>query len=400
MLDLINPGARLFVGSATNEPAGVLSELTAMSLPSELTFVQFPIGGLNRFDFTSFGPNSRAEVFFMTPDLARAKYPEHVKFMPMQMRWVFDYLSQDLDVALIQVAYDAQGTLRLGPNVDFLPAVLSHVPVVIAELNRAIQAPAGCPQISPERIDCLIETNRPVATMVPPKIDEAAAEIGRLVGDLVRDGDCLQTGIGAIPAAILTQLEDKHDLGMHGGLIDDAGMRLIQRGNINGARKGVDTHRHITGIGMGSQDMLDWLAETPSVVFRGADYTHELRVIAQIENFVSVNSALQVDLFGQINAEFAGGRQISGTGGSVDFMRAAKASSGGRSIVAMQATARGGTLSRIVPQVDMVTALRTDVDMVVTEYGIADLRHTDSRGRVDALIEIAAPQFRDELRNP
>ena len=119
----------------------------------------------------------------------------------------------------------------------------------------------------------------------------------------------------------------------------------------------------------------------------------------QLPNFVSINSAVEIDLYGQVNAEFAGGRQISGTGGSVDFMRGAKASAGGRSIVAMNATARGGSVSRIVPTVDMVTALRTDVDMVVTEFGVARLQHLPNRARAEALIEIAAPQFRDELRD-
>jgi 4-hydroxybutyrate CoA-transferase len=152
-------------------------------------------------------------------------------------------------------------------------------------------------------------------------------------------------------------------------------------------------------MALGSRELLDWLAQTPTVQFRGADYTHETSVIGQLSRFVSVNSAVEVDLYGQINAEVAGGRQISGTGGSVDFMRAARASAGGRSVVAMTATARGGTVSRIVPKVELVTALRTDVDVVVTEYGVARLRDAPVRARAEALIEIAAPQFRDELRS-
>jgi 4-hydroxybutyrate CoA-transferase len=208
----------------------------------------------------------------------------------------------------------------------------------------------------------------------------------------------LQTGIGAIPAAILSQLTNKNDLGMHGGLIDDGGMALIQSGNLTGSRKRIDTGRHITGMALGSDQLMQWLATRRDVVFRGANHTHEVSVIRQLEGFVSVNSAVEVDLFGQVNAEVAGGRQISGTGGSVDFMRAAKASKGGRSIVAMNATARGGSVSRIVPNVEMVTALRTDVDTVVTEYGVAQIKDLPNAARAQALIEIAAPQFRDELR--
>jgi len=167
---------------------------------------------------------------------------------------------------------------------------------------------------------------------------------------------------------------------------------------MTGRAKPVDRGQHVTGMALGSAALLEWLARRGDVAFRGADHTHEVRVIRDIPNFVSINSAVEIDLVGQVNAERVGGRQISGTGGSVDFMRAAKASKGGRSIVAMTATARGGSVSRIVPRVDLVTALRTDIDLVVTEYGVADLKHASTAARVDALIEIAAPAFREGLR--
>ncbi|GIS19767.1 MAG: hypothetical protein CM15mP120_16830 [Pseudomonadota bacterium] len=359
--------------------------------------MQFPIAGLNGVDFTTWNDSADLTTFFMTPTLAKADV-QRIHYLPMQMRAVFDYLAKDVDVCLLQVAHDRNGVLRVGPNVDFVAAVLSGARIVIAELNRHIVAPLGCPRIESAQIDYLFESDRSLATMATPKIDEAAQSIGKLVAGLINDGDCVQTGIGAIPAAILNELSAKNDLGLHGGLIDAGGMRLIEAGNVNGARKAIDRGLHITGMALGDSELFDWLADQPSVVFRGADHTHEVSAIAELDNFVSINSAVEVDLFGQVNAEFAGGKQISGTGGSVDFMRAAKASKGGRSIVAMNATARGGTVSRIVPQVDMVTALRTDVDIVVTEFGVAQLKNLPNRQRQDALIEIAAPQFRDELR--
>ena len=397
--EFIESGQRIFVSGGTNEPASLLDALREAKLPRALNFIQFPIGGLNQTDFTAFNDTARVTTFFMTPALAKADL-DRVEYLPMQMRATYDYLLDDLDVALIQIGRDRHGDLRLGPNVDFLDAVLSSADTVIAELNHQLVVPAGCPKISPERLDCIFESDRPVPEMQPPQLDDAALEIGRLVGDLIQDGDCIQTGIGAIPAAILAQLKDKSDLGMHGGLIDDAGMALIRNGNVTGARKGIDTGFHITGAAMGTHELIEWLGETPRVLFRSANHTHEVAAIRQLDNFVSVNSAVEIDLDGQINAEYAGGRQISGTGGSVDFMRAAKASNGGRSIVAMNATARGGTVSRIVRRVEMVTALRTDVDLVVTEYGVADLKNLPVRARHAALIDIAAPQFRDELRNP
>ena len=320
-----------------------------------------------------------------------------VNYLPMQMRATYDYLATNVDVYLLQVAYDQESRLRVGPNLDFHESVLAQNPTVIAQLNPSMVAPAGSPLMNPALIDVMIENDVSAPALAPATIDEAAQEIGRLVAGLIRDGDCLQTGIGAIPAAILNQLTDKNDLGMHGGLIDDGGMRLIQQGNLTGAQKAIDTGKHITGMALGSDELMQWLATQRNVVFRGASHTHEVSAIRQLDGFVSVNSAVEVDLFGQVNAEMARGRQISGTGGSVDFMRAAKASKGGRSIVAMNATARGGSVSRIVPKVEMVTALRTDVDTVVTEYGVAQIKDLPNRARAEALIQIAAPQFRDEL---
>jgi 4-hydroxybutyrate CoA-transferase len=397
LVNLLAPGQRVFVAGSSNEPTGLLQAMAELDLPERLNFIQFPIAGLNGVDFTAWNDSANLTTFFMTPTLAKAD-AARVHYLPMQMRAVFDYLAKDVDVCLLQVAYDRDGVLRLGPNVDFAASALSSAKVVIAELNRGITAPLGCPRIELAQLDYVFESDRALAAMATPKIDDAAQAIGKLVAELINDGDCLQTGIGAIPAAILNELSTKNDLGLHGGLLDAGGQRLIETGNVNGARKAMDQGLHITGMALGDGDLFDWLADQQTVIFRGADHTHEVSAIAQLDNFVSINSAVEVDVFGQVNAEYAGGKQISGTGGSVDFMRAAKSSKGGRSIVAMNATARGGSVSRIVPRVDMVTALRTDVDIVVTEFGVAQLKNLPNRQRKEALIEIAAPQFREELR--
>lgn len=398
---LLRAGDRVWVAGSANEPTGLLEALRAQALPEAITFVQFPLAGFNQLDFTSFASDSRAETFFMTPHLKSAD-PARLAFLPMQMRLVFDHLARNIDVVLIQAARDEQGVVRLGPNVDFARAALSCASRVGLEINSSFTAAAGAPafaDIARAPADFVLETNRPLVELPPAVVDDAAEAIGREVAALISDGDCLQTGIGSIPAAILAALSNHSDLGLHGGLIDDGGMALIRAGNVTGLRKQIDQGVHITGMALGSGNLHDWLAETPEVRFVGADYTHDFGVIRQIDNFVSINSAVEVDLDGQINAEVAGGRQLSGTGGSVDFMRAAAASRGGRSIIAMNATARGGSVSRIVPRVEMVTALRTDVDMVVTEYGCARLRGVSLDQRRQALIAIAAPQFRDQLRD-
>jgi 4-hydroxybutyrate CoA-transferase len=399
MQELFETGQRIFVAGSSNEPTALLQAMGQFALPERLQFIQFPLPGFNNTDFTQLNASVEQITFFMTPAL-RGADPARLHYLPMQMRAVYDYLSHDIDVVLLQVARDRDGVLRIGPNVDFIDAALHSATVVIAEMNEGIVAPAGCPRINEARIDHIFPSSRALHEMQLPKIDPAAAAIGKLVAELIQDGDCLQTGIGAIPAAILNMLGQKNDLGMHGGLIDDGGMALIEAGVLNGRMKAFDTGIHTVGMALGTQRLMEWLVERPDVVFRGANHTHEVSEISRLDNFVSVNSAVEIDLFGQVNAEFAGGRQISGTGGSVDFMRAAKASKGGRSIVAMNATARDGAVSRIVSKVEMVTALRTDVDIVVTEFGVADIKHLPNQARAAALIEIAAPQFRDALREP
>lgn len=393
----LREGDRIFVSGSSNEPSGLLGTLRESALPSNLHFIQFPIPGYNRQDFTQWPGNAHHTTFFMTPDLRKAA-ADRLHFTPMQMRHVYDWLHDGVDVVMTQAARDRNGELRFGPNVDFLQAAMSSARVVLIEINEAMVAPAGGLVVDPDMITDSITTHREPWRASPVVIDDVSRRIGELVAGLVRDGDCLQTGIGAIPAAILGALSERNDLGLHGGLIDDGGMALIQRGVVNGRRKTIDAGHHITGMALGSEALQAWLAETPSVIFRGANYTHELSVLRMIDNFVSVNSAVEIDLFGQVNAEYAAGRQISGTGGSIDFMRGARASRGGRSIVALPATARDGAVSRIVASVELVTAARTDVDIVVTEFGIAQLRGLSAKARASQLIELAAPAFRDALR--
>lgn len=390
-------GQRVYVAGSSNEPRGLLARLATLDLPADLEFIQFPLPGLNTTDFTALNDTASMTTFFMSATLAKAADPRRVHFLPMQMRAVFDYLSAGVDVCLLQAAFDRDGVLRMGPNVDFNAAVLDCAKTVIVEINRGFVAPAGGLVIDPDRIDYAFESSLPLPEMASPKLDDVSLKIGERVAGLIRDGDCLQTGIGAIPAAILGQLTDKNDLGLHGGLLDGGGQALIQLGNVTGQRKAIDPGRHVTGMALGDHAFFNWLSEAPDVVFRGANYTHDVNVIRQLTQFVSINSAVEVDLFGQVNAEVAGGKQISGTGGSVDFMRAAKASKGGRSIVAMTATARGGSVSRIVSKVEMVTALRTDVDIVVTEFGVAHMKALNHRDRVKAMIALAAPDFRAAL---
>lgn len=402
LIDVLNPGAVVYVAGSCGEPKGLLTQISATPALKQLHYIQFPLGAINQFDLSSLTAESTQETFFMSPFLQDGLKAGRVAFVPMHMRAVFDYLGRrPIDVALLQAARDVDGELRFGPNVDFVESILANAKHVVIEESTQWLAPKGTPLVDLSRVHAVIPiaSEKPVFPSGPT--DPVSTKIGKQIAALIRDGDCLQTGIGAVPAAILENLQARNDLGFHGGLMDDGVMQLIRDGNLNGRAKQIDKGKHILGMALGSEAMLDWLAQdeaAENVVFRSANHTHDAKVISQLDNFVSINSAVEIDLMGQVNAEVAGSKQISGTGGSVDFMRAAKMSRGGRSIVAMTATARNGSVSRIVPSVKVVTALRTDVDLVVTEFGVAELKDESLASRAQRLIDIAHPDFRDELR--
>ena len=402
----LRPGMRVYVAGNVGEPSALLQALQAQpGAAAGVTFVQFPLPGMNQFDFTALHPEACMEVFFMTPELRAGFAAGRVRFMPMQMRRIFDYLRDGprFDMAWLQIGPldEQKGRYPLAPNVDFVVAVLANVQCVLCELNAQVRGTAVMPSLPAQRVDAFVRSDRPLANAPATRQDAASVALGAHVSALIRDGDCLQTGIGAIPAAVLAALRNKNDLGFHSGLLDAAARDLIERGVMTGRRKTLDQGLHVTGMAIGDASFYAWLAATDSVVFRPASHTHEVNAMRQIDNFVSINSAVEIDLFGQVNAEIVGTRQFSGTGGSVDFMRGAAASRGGRSIVALLATARDGQLSRIVPALARgvpATAARTDVDYIATEFGAVRLFGLDLNARAEALISIAAPAFRNDLR--
>ncbi len=403
--DMLRPGMRIAVPGGVGEPTGLIELLRKTpEAAAGVTFYQFPLSGLNHFDYSSLSDTARICTPFMAPHLRAAAESGRLEFIPINMRQMHDYFARALrfDLCLLQVApADASGMAKHGFSVDFVDAMIGNSKRIMAEVNASLRPPAGAPGIAVNEIDFVVHTSHPIAQMPPAKIDDAALAIGQHVASLIPDGACLQTGIGSIPAAVLASLKEHSDLGLHSGLIDDAGMELVKRGNLTGRRKTIDQGHHIACMAIGSQALYDWLHHTPEFVLRGANYTHDAHIVAQLENFHSVNSAIEIDLAGQVNAEWVNGRQVSGTGGSVDFMRAAAFSPGGRSIIALASTAKGGTVSRIVPRFaegTPVTALRTDVDTIVTEHGVATLKGQSLQARRERLIAIAAPEFRDSLQ--
>ena len=408
---LIEPGMTVFVAGGANEPATVLDAIRRRSeAAAGVTWIQSIVPALNRFDFCSLHDEARAIAFFITPETRASYRAGRIDFVPCQLRAVADLLGEglDLDLAILSVSAPRDGApakdaadFGAGLNCDFVDVVVDRARRVIAEVNSALPDPPDGPRIAARAIDCAVPVRRPPDPFPLPEPDETARAIARNVAGLVRDGDTIQTGIGSIPYAVLGALGEKNDLGLHSGILDDGVMELVERGVITGARKAIDRGRHVTAYAMGTPALYGWLGERADVRFRPVNYTHGAGTLARIDHFVSINSALEIDLGGQVNAEMIRGAQVTGTGGSVDFMRGAAGSRGGRSIVALGATAARGKVSRIVPRLgegNAPTALRTDVDYVVTEHGVADLRFRPERARAAALAEVAAPEFRDELR--
>ncbi len=252
-----------------------------------------------------------------------------------------------------------------------------------------------------EDVDYFVPVTYPLITQNPPVIGEVERTIGQNIADLIKDGDCLQLGIGAVPDAILSCLNDKRDLGIHSEMISDGVMNLVKSGVINCSRKNYYPNKIVIAFAMGTSEFYQWLDHNPLIEALPVSITNEPYNICKNDNMVAINSALSVDLLGQVAADTLPGIQFSGVGGQVDFVRGANNSKGGRAIIALPATAAGGSVSRIVATLapgQAVTTSRYDVDIVVTEYGVAHLKWKTNRERAQALINIAAPEFRDELR--
>ena len=303
-------------------------------------------------------------------------------------------------MALIQVSPpDEHGYCSLGVSVDYTKTAAEEADLVIAQVNQNMPRTLGDSFLHVTRFDCIVESCTPVIELPPPKISQVERAIGQNVAQLVRDGDTLQLGIGAIPDAVLRFLGDKNDLGIHSEMFSDGVVELVERGVINNRRKTLQPGKSVAAFLMGTRRLYDYAHRNPAVMMAPVDYVNDPRVICQNDNMVSINSCVQVDLMGQAASETVGYKQISGTGGQVDFIRGAAMSRGGRSILAFPSTVKGRT-SKIVPLLDegaAVTTSRDDVDYVVTEYGAAHLKGRTLRDRARALIQIAHPDFRPDL---
>jgi len=402
----IKPGNRIFFSIASGQPQTLLQALAEdfefyrdVEVINGILLAEHPLAkqGME----SSF----RCISFQNSPSLRRDWEEGRIDFLPARYSDVPRVFSRQgprpVDVALIQVSPpDHQGRFSLGVSASHAYPLARQARTIVAEVNDRAPRTYGPCFFTAEEIDFLVECSAPLVPYPEIQFGETERRIAELVADLIPDGATIQIGIGNLPAAILKLLEGKKDLGFHSGMLSDSVVDLVEKGAVTNARKNVHPGKIVAGELIGTEKLFRFGHENPLLEMHGAGVSHNAELIGKIDNFVAINSALEIDLSGQINAESLNGVQISGVGGQFDFVEGAYFSRGGRSVIALISSASKGKVSRIVPTFSnqaVVTIPRYLTDIVVTEYGAAHLRGKSIRQRAEALISIAHPSFRDGL---
>lgn len=305
-----------------------------------------------------------------------------------------------VDVVLLRVRpHPTPGFYTVGVMADFMPAMVEVARCVIAEIDERLPITAQDALVAAADIDVLAHCDADEILLPDPEPADIDTRVAAQAAALIPDGATLQLGVGTLPVAVCRALADHRDLGVHSGVISDALVDLVEKGVITNARKGIDAGAIVTGGLFGTRRLMRFADGNSSVHLRASDYTHNQTVMSRVQKLHAINSGIEVDLSGQVNSEVAGGRYLGAVGGQVDFVRGAQASPGGRSIIALPSTTPDGKHSRIVASLAgrPVTTPRSDADLVVTEYGVADLRGRSFSERAARLTAIAHPDFRAEL---
>lgn len=398
LTDALAPGLKVWVPTLSNESALLADELRSdPQRASGVTFagVQFP--GIDKTDYLAVHPQARLHGWFMSPGLRRGLAEGRAELPSQDYLGIARHLREDepYDVVIAQLSLpDAQGWCEPGLAADFVPLAWKRARRRIAHLNPRLPRLASTFRVHLSEIDVAVEADAPVNDFAEPATGELEARIGAYVATLVRDGDTLQFGIGGVPMSMALALRDHRRLRFHGGMLSGAFSALWQSGAID---RDADIH---TGVILGGPALRELAATLPRLKLHDVGFTHDPARIATLPRFVAVNGAVEVDLFGQVNAERANGVIQAGAGGLPAFAQGALASPGGRLVIALPAAAKGGTLSRIVPALgaqSLVTLPRQLADAIVTEHGVAELRGLSLPARAMALIAIADPAHRPAL---
>lgn len=401
----IRSGDQIYVHAAAATPAELLDALVARA--DELRDVR-----IVHFHIEGPGPHLQPEMaghffhraLFIGPNARRAVNEGRAEYIPVFLSdapALFRRGTIPLDAALINVSPpDAHGFCSMGTSVIALQEVVRAARVVIAQINPRMPRTLGDSFVHVDDIDFGVAVDQPPYARPLPPVAEVERRIGAYVADLVPDGATLQMGIGAIPSAVADGLGDKRDLGIHTEMMTDVVLDLVEQGVVTGRAKEINRGRVVATFMLGTQRLYDWVNDNPMVEMRPADYTNDTSVIRRFRRMVAVNSAIQVDLTGQVCADSIGSHMYSGVGGQMDFIRGAALADEGRAIIALPSTAAAASVSRIVPFLAEgagVVTTRAHVHTVVTEWGVAELHGRSMRERAVQLIAIADPRFRDEL---
>ena len=402
---IVESGDRVWVqeGCGTPEPllralVGRASELRDVEICHMLTFgsadyIRPEYEGHFRHNGLFLGGNVR--------DAVAAGRADYTPIFLSEIEGLFRSGQLPIDVAFIQTSPpDENGYLSLGVAVDCTLTAALSARHIVAEVNRQMPRTCGDTFVHVSKVAALVETDRPLLELPTEPSTPVQQRIAANVASLIPDGACLQTGIGGIPDAVLSYLRDRKNLGVHSEMCSDGVIDLIECGAINGQMKSLHRGKVVVGFVLGTRRLFEYMHENPVFELHPTHYVNDPFVIAQNERMIAVNSAIEIDMTGQVCADSIGTRPYSGFGGQVDFVRGAARSKGGKPIIAMPSTAKGGTISRIVPTLNAgagVVTSRADVHYVVTEHGIAYLHGKSLRQRAEALIGIADPKFHNEL---
>jgi 4-hydroxybutyrate CoA-transferase len=403
--DLIPNGACVFLHGAAATPVSLVDAIAARTDLEGVTLYHLHTTGTASFVAPEVAHRLRSVSFFVGENVRKAVREGRADFMPVFLSDIpalFQSGAIPLDVAVIQCSPpDRHGYVSLGTSVDAARAAVDCAGIVLAEINLRMPRTHGPSSLPFERITAFTCTDHPLHQA--PRAPETAVEarIGELVAGLVEDGACLQAGIGAIPDAVLARLGNRVELGLHTEMFSDGMLPLLENGVITNRGKAVHPGRSITSFVTGTQRLYDYVHDNPAVEFHGCDRTNDTALIRKNDKVTAINSALEIDLTGQVCADSLGHAIYSGIGGQMDFLRGAALSRGGKPIIALPSTAANGTASRIALQLHPgagVVTTRGHVHWVVTEHGARNLHGLTLRQRGEALISLAHPDFRGELR--
>ena len=403
----IRSGDQIYLHCAAATPSVLLDALVARAPElRDVRVVHLHCEGPGPHLAPEMAPHFRHRALFIGPNARAAINEGRAEYIPAFLSDVprlFDSGLLPLDAVLVNATPpDAHGFCSLGTSVEAMHSAIRAARTVIVQFNRAIPRTLGESFIHVDQIDLAVECDVPPYEHIVGELGEVERRIGQFVADLVPDGATIQMGIGGIPSAVGAALADKRDLGVHTEMFTDVVVDLVEKGVVNGSRKERNRGKIVTAFMMGTRRLYEFVHDNPMVEMRQVDFTNDTHVIRSFSRMTAINSAIEVDLTGQVVADSIGHRMYSGVGGQMDFIRGASLAAEGRAIIALPSSAAGGTMSRIVAAIKEgagVVTTRAHARTIVTEWGVAELWGRSLHERAEALIGIADPNFRDELRS-